>query len=152
MSVLLMALVLLASLPTGTDTAGRAVPEGARLAASIAAEDVEVQVISSQGMLSVQVAYPSAKGWLAAALASTPSDAVAAWTGTRGRGPIPALSVVYGRVPGSYVVIEWADGTRTRAPAERDGTFLAVRDRYVDATLLHVLDAAGTIVLEIDDL
>lgn len=150
LSVALIALVVLASMPTGAGSADRAVPPGSRLAASTHAADVVVQVISTHGTLSVQVAYRSPKGWLAAALPSAPSDAVAAWTGTEGRGPIPALSVVFGRVPGASVTVVWADGRRTRVEAASDGVFVAVRDRFVDATRVRVLDVTGATVLEID--
>jgi len=152
LSVLVIALVLLASLPTGADSAARAVPEGARLATSATVGEVEVQVLSSHGALSVQVAYEGPKGWLAAALPAPPADGVVMWTGTRGQGPVPAFTAVHGRVPGVSVVVEWADGRRDTVETTSDGVFVAVRDRLLGASSIRVLDEAGTIVLEIGEL
>lgn len=152
LSALLVGLVYVASLPTGTDSPERTVATGSRLAAQAAVDEVEVMVISSHGDLSVQVAYESAKGWLAAALPSAPANSIAAWTGTKGSGPIPALSAVFGRAPGTSLEIAWADGERTTVDTASDGVFLAVRDRYVIATLVRVLDASGATILEIEGL
>lgn len=150
LSVLLIALVWLASLPTGADAPARTVGEGARLAASAEVADVEVLIVSKRGALSVQVAYRSPKGWLGAPLPAAPSNAVAAWAGTNGDGPIPPLAVVYGRAPGSSVEVEWADGRRTMVRATSDGVYVAARDRYVESVRVHFFDAAGTSVLTIE--
>lgn len=150
LSVLLVALVWLASVPTGADSAARTVGEGSRLAARAEVADVEVLILSERGALSVQVAYPSPKGWLGAPLPAAPSNAVAAWAGTRGEGAIPALAVVYGRAPGSTVEVEWADGRRTTVRAASDGVYVAARDRYVASVKVRVLDAAGASILEIE--
>jgi hypothetical protein len=150
LSALVIALVLLASLPTGDQSPARTVPSGSRLAASAAAGDVEVLIISKRGSLSAQVAYPSAKGWLSVPLRAAPSDAVAAWTGTEGSGPVPALSAVYGRVTGRTVEVVWSDGRRTTVRTTSDGVYVVARDRYVGSARVRVLDKAGKTVLEID--
>lgn len=149
-SVVVMALVLLASLPTGAPTADRTVPAGARLAARAHAAHVEVLVISKAGTLSAQVAYQSTKGWLSAPLEASPSNVVAAWTGTKGDGPIPALAIVYGRAPGRSVRVVWADGKRTTVRTASDGVYVVTRDRYVRSKSVRVLDASGATVLTIE--
>lgn len=150
LSVLVIALVWLASLPTGADSPARTVIEGSRLAASVEVADVEVLIVSKRGALSVQVAYPTSKGWLGAPLPAAPSNAVAAWAATSGDGAIPALAVVYGRAPGASVEIEWADGRRTTVPTASDGVYVAARGRYVRWARVRVVDAAGASVVEID--
>ncbi len=150
LSALFVALVLLASFPTGSDSAARTVPGGARLAASANAADVEVLVISTHGDLAVQVAYRGPKGWLSTSLPAAPTDTIASWTGTKGTGPIPALSVVYGRAPGTKVTVEWADGERTTVTTKSDGVFVAVRDSYLRSRSVSVFDDAGATVLEIE--
>jgi|GEM_PF-2845344 len=150
LSVLLVALVWLASFPTGADSAARTVGDGSRLAASAEVADVEVLIVSERGALSVRVAYPSPKGWLGAPLPAAPSDAVAGWVGTRGDGAIPALAVVYGRAPGTTVEVEWADGRQSTARTASDGVYVAARDRYVESVKVRFLDASGTTILEID--
>lgn len=149
-SVVVMGLVLLASLPTGAPTASRTVAPGARLAARAHAADVEVLVVSKAGTLSAQVAYESTKGWLSAPLKASPSNVVAAWTGTRGHGPIPALAIVYGRAPGRSVRVEWADGKRSTVRTASDGVYVLTRDRYVRSRSVRVLDDSGAVVLTIE--
>ncbi len=150
LSVLFVALVWLASLPTGAGSPEATVGEGSRLAARATVGDVEVLVIASGGALSVQVAYPSPKGWLSARLPAAPSTAVAAWAATVGQGPIPALSVIYGRAPGASVEVEWADGERTSVRPRRDGVYVAVRNRRVASARVIVRDDDGAIVAEVD--
>lgn len=150
LSVLLVALVWLASLPTGVDSPARTVAEGSRLAASVKVADVEVLIVSKRGALSVQVAYPTPKGWLGAPLRAAPSNAVAAWAGTEGDGAIPALAVVFGRAPGASVEIEWADGRRSTVRTASDGVYVAARDRNVGSARVRVLNAAGASVIEIE--
>lgn len=150
LSVLVIALVWLASVPTGTDSATQTVPNGSRLAARSSVADVEVLVVSTHGALSVKVAYPTSKGWLSADLRKAPTNAVAAWAGTRGQGAIPALAVVYGRAPGPTVEIRWADGERTRVRTASDGVYVATREGYVASRRVRVLDATGGTLLDIE--
>jgi hypothetical protein len=106
--------------------------------------------VSRHGALSAHVAYESAKGWLDLGLPSAPTGAVAAWAGTGGRGPIPALSAVYGRAPGSTVEVLWTDGTETSVRTQSDGVYLTARSGQVRAAHVKVLAEDGTTTLEID--
>jgi hypothetical protein len=151
-SVAVVALAWLGSVPTGTDSAAATVGPGARLAATAEVDDVEVLLAARGGALSVHVAYPTAKGWLSVALPAAPSTAVAAWAATDGTGPIPALSVVYGRASGATAVVRWADGEETTVPLARDGVYLAVRQGRVASDTVRILDTAGTAVLDVDGL
>jgi hypothetical protein len=149
-SVVVIALAWLGSVPTGADTAAGTVGPGARLAASVEVDDVEVLLAARSGALSVHVAYPTAKGWLSVALPAAPTTAVAAWAATAGTGPIPALSVVYGRAPGATAVVSWADGEETTVEPASDGVYLAVRTERVASQHVRVVDADGTTVLDVE--
>ena len=149
-SVVVIALTWLASVPTGADSAAATVGGGSRLAATVPLDDVEVLVVARGGALSVHVAYPTSKGWLSVRLPAAPSTAVAAWAATEGTGPIPALSVVYGRGPGTDAEIRWADGEVTTASAASDGVYVAVRDARVASEHVTIRGADGTPVLEVD--
>lgn len=149
-SVAVVALAWLGSIPTGADSAAATVGAGSRLAATAEVDDVEVLLAARGGALSVHVAYPTAKGWLSVALPAAPSTAVAAWAATDGTGPIPALSVVYGRASGTAALIRWSDGEETSVELAGDGVYLAVRQGRVASDSVRILDASGTAVLDVD--
>lgn len=149
-SLVFISLVWLASLPTGAGSPAGTVAAGSRLAVSAKLTGTEVLVVSTRGALSIQVAYAGPKGWLAAPLRAAPSNAVAAWAGTRGGGTIPAMSVVYGRAPGTAVAVTWADGRRTNVRTTSDGVYVAVRDQFVASAHVRVLDRVGQTLLELD--
>ena len=149
-SVVVVALVWLASVPTGADSAAATVGQGSRLAATAPVGDVEVLLVARSGALSVHVAYPGPKGWLSVRLPAAPSTAVAAWAATEGTGPIPALSVVYGRAAGTTAVVRWADGEETTVQAASDGVYVAARDTRVASEHVRILDATGATILEVD--
>lgn len=150
-TVAFLGLALLASLPTGADRPQDAVPPGARLADDRRIDDdTRVQVLSSQGRISVQVAYRGPKGWLGTGLGALPDDTVAAWAATGGSGPVPALSVVYGRAPAEEIEVTWEDGEVTTAQAASDGVFVVARDGRHRSRGVVMRDAAGASVLEVD--
>ena len=149
-SVAVVGLAWLGSVPTGADSAAATIDSGARLAAAADVDDVEVLLSARGGALSVHVAYPTAKGWLSVALPAAPSTAVAAWAATDGTGPIPALSVVYGRASGTTAVIRWDDGDETTVALAGDGVYLATREGRVASDSVRILDAAGNAVLDVD--
>ena len=151
-TVLFLGLTLLASLPTGGDHAVDAVPSGSRLAARQPLDDgdVVIQILSTQGRLSAQVAYRGPKGWLAARLDDVADDTVAAWAATPGTGPVPALSLVFGRAVTNEVEVTWDDGTVSGVVAARDGVFVVARaGRHTSASVV-MRDGTGATVLEVE--
>lgn len=151
-TLLFLALAVLASLPTGSDSAADAVAGGSRLAAStsVDGEDVVIQVLSGQGRLSVQVAYEGPKGWLGVGLAAVTDETVASWAATGGSGPVPALSIVYGRAPGDEVAVTWDDGDTSTVTTESDGTYVVARPGRHGSASVSISDADGSTVLEVD--
>ena len=149
-SVVVVALTWLASVPTGADSAAATVGDGSRLAATAPVDDVEVLIVARGGALSVHVAYRTPKGWLSVRLPAAPSTALAAWAATDGTGPIPALSVVYGRANGAEATIRWADGEESTAALGTDGVYVAVRDERVASEHVSIRAADGTPVVEVD--
>lgn len=147
-TLLVVALVFVASLPTGADSPEGTVPRDARVAASATVDDVEVLLVSTGGRLSVHVAYEGPKGWLAAELSPAPAHTWAAWAGSAGDGPVPPLAVVYGRSPADRVVVRWVDGEEGAADVASDGLYLAVRPQRVEAAGVAFFDDAGALVAE----
>ena len=149
-SVVVVGLTWLASVPTGADSAAATIGDGSRLAATAPLDDVEVLIAASGGALSVHVAYSTPKGWLSVRLPAAPSTAVAAWAATDGNGPIPALSVVYGRANGAEATITWADGEQSTATLGTDGVYVAVRAERVASEHVSIRGADGSSVVEVD--
>src|SRR4051794_39135575 len=89
--VLVVALIGLASVPTGADTAQATVPQGRRMAVAAPVGPVRVMVLSSGPRLNLMVAYRGEKGWHSVSVDPAPPGAVAAWAATRGGGDVPAL-------------------------------------------------------------
>jgi hypothetical protein len=148
--LLVVALIGLASLPTGASTATGTVPDGSRLASSTRVEDVRVMVLSNGGRLNLLVAYEGDKGWHGVEVEPAPRGAVAAWAATRGAGDVPALSAVYGRADGARVRVRWADGRTDDATTESDGTYLIARTGRVRSDHVTVLGEDGAAVTEVD--
>ena len=150
-TVLFLGLALLASLPTGGDGPSDAITDGSRLAASERMDDdTVVQILSSGRGLSAQVAYRGPKGWLGARLTVVDADTVASSAATGGAGPVPALSIVYGRAPADAVTVTWTDGTVDDVTVESDGVYVAVRaGRHASASVVFH-DATGAVVLEVE--
>ena len=132
-------LVAVASLPTGAATAAGVAPAGARVAGAVELEDATVLLLSEGGRLRVQVAYRGPKGWLGALLPPAPDGVVAAWTGTDGAGPVPALSALYGTAPGDAVRVRWSDGETAEVDTAIDGTWLVARPGAFRSTAVEVL-------------
>jgi hypothetical protein len=140
------ALVLLASLPTGTDDVDGVVPDGARLVTRSPVEDAWVLLLADSGRLRIQVAYDGPKGWLGVLLDHQPDDVVAARSATSGAGPVPALTALYGRAGGDRVLVHWADGRSQEVETEPDGSWLAVRSGVVESERVEVRDGGATVV------
>ena len=150
--LVVVALVGVADLPTGERSAEAVVPHGARLAARAPLDDVHVFLTVDRGDLVTIVAYEGEKGWLGVDLEPVPGRTPVAWAATEGGGDIPALSVVYGRVDGESVRVEWADATVSKVEAERDGAYVVARRGKIVVEKVVVLDATGRAVLEVTEL
>ncbi len=148
-ALLAAALVGLASLPTGASRADAVAPSNSRVAGRASVGDAQVLLLSKAGHLRVVVAYRDDKGWFGVPVTPPPSDAAVAWTATRGSGPVPALSSVYGRVDGATVDVRWADGRVSRTSTATDGTFVVARRGRVRSTALLVRGAAGDVVARV---
>ena len=149
--LLVVALVGIASLPTGSRTLAGLVPPGGRLAATAAVGGERVLLVSRDGGLEVLVAYRGQKGWLGVTLEPVAGSALAAWTGTEGADDrVGALAAVYGRADGASVKVEWEDGTSTQVEAAIDGTYLAARRGAVASAKVDVLDPSGVVTTTIE--
>jgi hypothetical protein len=144
--VLAAALVGLASLPTGAASADAVAPPSSRVAGRVALGDARVLLLSDAGRLRIAVAYRDDKGWFRVEGTRPPDDAAVAWTATRGGGPVPALSSVYGRVEGATVEVRWADGRVSRTVPATGGTFVVARRGHVRSQALLVRDTNGDVI------
>jgi hypothetical protein len=148
-TLLVAALIGLASVPTGADTPQGTVPDGRRVAASTRVGDVRVMVLSGRSRLNLLVAYRGEKGWHGVAVDPAPSGALAAWAATRGGGDVPALSAVYGRATGAEVRVTWADGHTAVTKTASDGTYLIARPGLVRSSQVTVVGDDGAVLSEV---
>lgn len=149
--LLVVALVAFAGFPTGERSPAALVSDGARLATRADVADVEVLVTVKAGELVAVVAYEGEKGWLGIDLEPVPAGTAAAWAATDGDGPVPALSMVYGRATGDRVSVAWADGRSSAVTPERDGSYVAAREGRQSVEKVIVFDGEQ-VVLEVTDL
>ena len=147
--LLVVALVGLASVPTGADTAQATVPQGRRMAAVAPVGPVRVMVLSSGARLNLLVAYRGEKGWHSVSVDPAPPGAVAAWAATAGGGAVPALAAVYGRAAGARVRVEWADGRTATTTTASDGTYLVARPGLTRSKRVTVLGEDGAVITEV---
>jgi hypothetical protein len=143
--VLAAALVGLAALPTGATRADAIAPVSSRVAGSVPLGDVRVVLLSDGGRLRIAVAYRDDKGWFSVRGTTPPGDAAVAWTATRGGGPVPPLSAVYGRAEGATVEVRWVDGRVSRTTPATGGTFVVARRGHVRSQVLLVRAANGDV-------
>ena len=148
--LLIVALVGLASLPTGYPSAAAAVPDGQRVAARAPVGEARLMVLSTSRRLSLLVAYRGDKGWQRVVVDPVPAATVAAWAATRGSEDVPALSAVFGRAPGVKVRVRWADGTVAEVTPAGDGTYLATRPGRVRSASVDVLGEDGAVLTEVN--
>ena len=148
--LLLAALVGLASLPAGADSAAGVVPPGRRVAASAPVAGARVLLLSDAGRLNVLVAYKGDKGWHGIGVDPAPRGSLAAWTATRGGQGVPALSAVYGRADGGHVRVKWADGRVAETTTASDGTYLLARPGHVRSSSVSVLGDDGAVLTEVE--
>jgi len=141
--VIVTGLVAIASQPTGAASPGATVHAGGRVAASAPIDRARVLLVAERGDLHLQVAYPTAKGWLTVVLAPVGGDTAVAWTSTSGKGPVPAFSAVYGRTDAARVEIAWSDGSAPTAVAVDAGTYLAVREGDARPLSVTAIDGSG---------
>ena len=144
--VLAAALVGLASLPTGAARADAVAPSSSRVAGSVPLGGTRVLLLSDAGRLRIVVAYRDDKGWFSVRGTPPPRDAAVAWTATRGGGPVPPLSAVYGRVEGATVEVRWADGRVSRTTPATGGTFVVARRGHVRSGVLLVRAPNGDVI------
>ncbi|MBI2169687.1 MAG: hypothetical protein HYU28_09360 [Actinobacteria bacterium] len=155
--IVVVALVGIAGLPTGTRSPEGLVPGSARLAAQARVDDVEVLLTVEAGKLIAIVAYEGEKGWLGVDLDPVKSGTVAAWAATRGEGEVPALSTVYGRAPlsrsegaarapGAHLLVRWSDGEVSHVEPERDGSYVVARPGRVEVDTVVVTERGETVI------
>lgn len=150
--LLAVGLAAVASFPTGAPGPTRLLPPGARLAASAPVDGVRVLLTVQGGELVGVVAWKGEKGWHGIDLDPVPGSTAAAWSTTAGEGPVPALSVVYGRAPGRVVGVGWADGRRASVRTEEDGSYVVARPGRHRVARVTVADERGREVLEVTEL
>lgn len=147
--LLIVALVALAVVEPGGDSVDAVVPDGARIVRRQRIDDANVLLVSEGDRLQVVVAHKERGGWFATEVDPAPPTASAAWVATRGDGPVPALSVVYGRSVGTRVTVQWADGASGAANAATGDPFLIVRPGHQRSQKVTMLGPDGSIVAEV---
>ena len=147
--LLLVALVALAVVEPGEDSVDAVVPDGARIVGRQRIDDANVLLVREGDRLQVVVAHQERGGWFATEVDPAPSTASAAWVATRGDGPVPALSAVYGRSVGTRVTVQWADGGSGEANAASGEPFLIVRAGHQRSQKVTMLGPDGSVVAEV---
>ena len=147
--LLVIALVALTVLEPGEDSVDAVVPDGARIVQRQRIDDANVLLVREGDRLQVVVAHKERGGWFATEVDPAPSTASAAWVATRGDGPVPALSAVYGRSVGTRVTVQWADGGSGEATSASGDPFLIVRAGHQRSQKVTMLGPDGAVVAEV---
>lgn len=147
--LLVAALVALAVVEPGEDSVDAVVPDGARVVGRQRVDEANVLLVKEGDRLQVVVAHKERGGWFATEVDPAPSSASAAWVATRGDGPVPALSAVYGRSVGTRVTVQWADGGSSEATAASGDPFLIVRPGHQRSQKVTMLGPDGAVVAEV---
>lgn len=140
----LSGLLALAAAPTGSPTLGGVVD--GRIAARGEVGDAPVLLVADGNERSLVVAYRTGKGWFGIDVDPPPEGARTAWTATRGRGRVPAMSATYGTSEGERVRVTWADGRTSHTSVALDGSWLVVRSGVVRAEAIVAVAADGTVL------
>ena len=143
------ALLALTFADAGEGSLEDVVPAGARVVARRPVDGVTVLLVSRRDRLQVVVAHKERGGWFATRVDPAPAGASASWIATRGEGPVPALSAVYGRSVGTDVAVDWADGRSDTTRAEAGDPFLVVREGHRRSVKVTMKGADGTVVAEV---
>lgn len=147
--LLVIALVALAVVDPGEDSVDAVIPDGARIVQRQQIDDANVLLVREGDRLQVVVAHKERGGWFATEVDPAPSTASAAWVATRGDGPVPALSAVYGRSVGTKVTVQWADGRTGEASAAAGDPFLIARPGHQRSRKVTMLGPDGAVVAEV---
>ena len=147
--LLVVALIGLAVIEPGEDSVEAVVPDGAHIVQRQRVDDANVLLVREGDRLQVVVAHKERGGWFATAVDPAPSTASAAWVATRGDGPVPALSAVYGRSVGTRVTVQWADGGNGEVTAATGDPFLIVRAGHQRSQKVTMLGPDGSVVAEV---
>lgn len=148
--LLVVAIFALVVAETGEDSIDAVVPAGARVVARRPVVDgATVLLVSRRDRLQIVVAHKERGGWFATEVDPAPAGASASWVATRGDGPVPALSAVYGRSVGTDVAVEWADGRNDTTQAAAGEPFLVVREGHRRSARVTMKGADGAVVAEV---
>lgn len=147
-AVFLAALVVFASIPTGSTTAAGVAPSDGRVVVQQAVGPARAIVVSRPETLQLIVAVHKQKGWFGLRVADTAPDGIA-WASTAGAHGVPSMSMVFGRAAGPTVRIRWSDGQTQTVQAQSDGVFLAVRAGDARSLSVSILSATGGVVREV---
>jgi hypothetical protein len=120
----------LAALPSGSRKLAGVVPAGQQVVLTKTLGTVRVLVVSEGKSLRLLVAYKQHERWHGVRVDPAPAGSHAAWAATKGAGPVPAFSAVYGRAPGDKVVVRWHDG-QTSPTVPVKGAYLALRRGHI---------------------
>jgi hypothetical protein len=123
-------LVGLVALPSGARHLSGVIPEGNRVIVSRSLGTVRVLVLEHGKDLRLLVAYKEHRRWHSVKVDPAPATSNAAWAATKGAGPVPAFSAVYGRTDVARVVVRWSDG-KTSDVVPVKGAYLAVRRGHI---------------------
>ena len=133
----------------GDDSVEDVVAENARIVARRPVDGATVLLVSERDRLRVVVAHKERGGWFASEADPAPAGASASWVATRGDGPVPALSAVYGRSVGQVVNVAWADGRTGEVTAAPGDAFLVVRAGHQRSSKVTMRGADGAVVAEV---
>jgi hypothetical protein len=133
--------IALAAVPSGSKHLADVIPKQVKVLATQRIGGAHVMLVSRKTTLSLVVAYREHSRWHSVKVEPAPTSSSAAWAPTKGAGPVPAFSAVYGRAPGAKVEVHWHDGQVTSAPV-KDGVYLTVRRGQIKPDQVTV-DAAA---------
>ena len=147
--LLLVAVLALAAIDRGEDSVEDVVPEGARVVARRPVDGATVLLVARRDRLQVVVAHKERGGWFSTEVDPAPTTASASWVATRGDGPVPALSAVYGRSVGAEVSVGWDDGRTGVAQTTPGEPFLVVREGHRRSAKVTMRGADGAVLAEV---
>ena len=147
--LLVLGLVAVLTLDPGGDSVEDVVPDGASIVARRPVGDATVLLVSDSGRFQVVVAHKERGGWFATRATPAPATASASWVATRGDGPVPALSAVYGRSVGQVVTVDWADGRTGEARSAPGDGFLIVRSGHQRSAKVTMRGGDGAVLAEV---
>jgi hypothetical protein len=135
--------IALVAIPSGAKHFADVLPKGTHTLVTQHIGGARVVLVERNTALVLVVAYEQRSRWHSVTVDPAPTKSNAAWAPTKGSGPVPAFSAVYGRAPGAKVEVHWHDGQVTTVPTT-GGVYLTLRRGQVkpDQVVVDATSAA----------